>query len=175
MATPRKKPEPAPPADPFKILPLRLVLFTLPICKESKQAHCAWALMAREVCSSAPPTCCARGTLFGCGHEEGPAHHSATFYRPTPTSIFFSAKVGGLVRVRRRLRGRRPSAAECAAMGRAACQRPPGPLVLVVDPPLFEDNFVAMASPLSEIGNPTLYTAVKMPVKHQALVSLLNR
>jgi hypothetical protein len=28
--------------------------FLLPICKEIKQAHCAWALMARKLFSSAP-------------------------------------------------------------------------------------------------------------------------
>jgi hypothetical protein len=31
-----------------------LVWFILPICKESKQAHCAWTLISRAVCSSAP-------------------------------------------------------------------------------------------------------------------------
>jgi hypothetical protein len=31
-----------------------LVYFALPICKESKQAYCAKALMARSVCSPAP-------------------------------------------------------------------------------------------------------------------------
>ena len=31
-----------------------LVYFTLPICKESKQAHCPWALIALAACSSAP-------------------------------------------------------------------------------------------------------------------------
>ena len=38
----------------FNIFKSSPVQFILPICKESKQAHCAWALMAREACSPAP-------------------------------------------------------------------------------------------------------------------------
>ena len=65
-----------------------------------------------------------QGNLLGRGHEKGLVRHLGHRALHVREHSFFALKLEGLVRVRRRLRGRRPRAPGCEAVGRAAGQRP---------------------------------------------------